>query len=179
MVIFEFWLSRKQNLRQGLYNNSLGSATPGKQEWGERGNEAGKEVKKKKKKITNVMNWDGHKQFWLPSLMWFLHGRPGRPQCFGTEEERTMELPLGTGYCRSCGLPRSSESCPWSPQAALRKWDSEDQWHYPCMSWAGKWMRASSTPQLSTRNLQLPAVPTTAVATEKFWGKSLGFQGIK
>ena len=29
-------------------------------------------------------------------------------------------------------------------------------------------MRANSTPQLSTRSLQLPAVPTTTVATEKF-----------
>ena len=136
-------------------------------------------LKKKKRKITKVMNWDGHKEVWLLSLMWFLRGRPGKLHCFGTEEERTMELPLGTGYCRSCGLPHISESCLLPPQAGLGKWDFEQQWHYPCMSWACKWMRAKSTPQLSTRSLQLPAVPTTTVATEKFQEKRLGFQGIK
>lgn len=40
-------------------------------------------------------------------------------------------------------------------------------------------MGANSTPQLSTRSLQLPAVPTTSAATERLQEKRLGIQGIK
>ena len=87
---------------------------PGKQEWGERGNEAGKEVEKNQG--DELLNW-------LLGLVWFLRSRLGRPQCFGTEEGRTMELraPVRQRFLQELWAPHASESWLLPPQAAARE----------------------------------------------------------
>lgn len=87
---------------------------PGKQEWGERRNEAGKEVEKNQG--DELLNW-------LLGLVWFLRSRLGRPQCFGTEEGRTMELqaPFRQRFLQELWAPHTSESRLLPPQAAARE----------------------------------------------------------
>lgn len=104
------------------------------------------------------------------SLTWCLHRRLGRPRCFGTEEERTMTFlaPISQRLLQETWTPPNFWIMPpASPGSCQGSQIPQQQWHYPCMSWASKWMGANSTPQLSACSLQLPAVSVTSVATGK------------
>lgn len=99
-----------------------------------------------------------NKECWLLSLTWCFHIELMRLLHLGTEEGRTMELlaPISQRLLQETWTPPYFWIMPPAfPGSCKQSQIPQQQWHYPCMSWASKWKGANSTPQLSTSSLLL------------------------